>query len=133
MSALWQQLVKRKELDNMLILAIEQEYGVRGKKALAAIDSHRVKKYLDFFVVSGKTDEYVVDENICTCRDFIFRNRECWHILAVRIAEACGSFDRVDLWYQDKWKKQGDNHTIIILRHQLYRQYVVFHACEDHF
>ena len=105
MSDLWQQLQKRKDLDDTLILAIEQEYGVRGEHALAAIDSHRVKKYLDFFVVSGKTDEYVVDENICTCRDFIFRNRECWHILAVRIAEACGSFDRIDLWYQDNWIK----------------------------
>jgi len=85
--------------------AIEQEFGLRGEKALLAIDTHRVKKYLDFFVVAGKTGEYIVDENVCTCHDFIFRNRECWHLLAVRIATITGSYDSVDQWYQDTWKK----------------------------
>ena len=105
MSDLLQRLSEKKTLDNTMRAAIEQEYGLPGKKALAAIDTHRVKKYLDFFVVTGKTGEYVVDENICTCRDFIYRNRECWHLLAVRIATITGLYDSVDQWYQETWKK----------------------------
>ena len=105
MSDLLQRLSEKKTLDTTMRVAIEQEYGMPGKKALAAIDTHRVKKYLDFFVVTGKTDEYVVDENVCTCRDFIFRNRECWHLLAVRIATITGLYDSVDQWYQETWKK----------------------------
>jgi len=105
MSDVLQRLSEKKTLDNIMRAAIEQEYGMPGKKALAAIDTHRVKKYLDFFVVTGKTDEYVVDENICTCRDFIFRNRQCWHLLAVHIATITGLYDSVDQWYQETWKK----------------------------
>ena len=105
MSDILQRLSEKKTLDNTMRTAIEQECGLQGKKALAAIDTHRVKKYLDFFIVTGKTDEYVVDENVCTCRDFIFRNRECWHLLAGRIATITGLYDSVDQWYQETWKK----------------------------
>jgi len=105
MSDVLQRLSEKKTLDSVMRAEIEQEYGLPGKKALAAIETHRVKKYLDFFVVTGKTDEYVVDENICTCRDFIFRNRQCWHLLAVRIATITGLYDSVDTWYQETWKK----------------------------
>ncbi len=105
MSDILQRLSEKKTLDDTMRATIAQECGLPGKKALAAIDTHRVKKYLDFFVVTGKTDDYVVDENICTCRDFIFRNRECWHLLAVRIATITGLYDSVDQWYQETWKK----------------------------
>jgi predicted nucleic acid-binding Zn finger protein len=104
MNDLWQQLEYQKILDEAIRKEIELAFGDRGKKALIAVDTHRVKKYLDFFVVSGSTAEYVVDENFCTCNDFVFRNRECWHILAVKIAQLTGNFDRVDSWYQEKWK-----------------------------
>ena len=106
MSELSQQLAEAKVLDDTTRQAIKKEWGQKGEKALAAIDSHRVKKYLDFFVVEGKTGEYVVDEDFCTCRDFIFRNRECWHLLAVRIAQSTGTFEEVDRWYQDRWKDE---------------------------
>lgn len=92
-----------KGLDETTRKTIKKEWGEKGEKALAAIDSKQVKKYLDFFVVQGKTGEYVVDEDFCTCRDFVFRNRECWHLLAVRIAQATGTFEVVDRWYQDRW------------------------------
>jgi predicted nucleic acid-binding Zn finger protein len=105
MSEFWQRPGEKKELDDALRREIEEEFGTRGRKALAAIDAGRVKKYLDFFVVMGSTGEYVVAEDICTCRDFTFRNRECWHLLAVRIAEATGTFVCIDAWYQEKWKK----------------------------
>jgi predicted nucleic acid-binding Zn finger protein len=80
-------------------------FGKRGEKALAAIDDQRVKKYLDFFVVESETSEYVIDEDFCTCGDFLYRGRECWHLLAVRLAGASGSFVRVETWYQERWKK----------------------------
>ena len=104
MSMFWLQLAEAKVLDDTARQAIINECGQQGENALAAIDSHRVKKYLDFFIVEGKTGEYVVDEDFCTCRDFIFRNRECWHLLAVRIAQTTGTFEEVDRWYQDRWK-----------------------------
>ena len=101
----WQTLAEKKVLDASLRLEIEEALGTRGKKALAAIDSGKIKKYLDFFVVEGKTAEYVVDEDFCTCRDFLFRGRTCWHLMAVRIARETGTFLQIDTWYMDTWKK----------------------------
>ena len=106
MSAFWQRLAEVKGFDNTTRQEILREYGQRGENALAAIDRQDVKKYLDFFVVRGKTGEYVVEEDFCTCPDFIYRNRECWHLLAVRIAQATGTFVKVDRWYQDQWQER---------------------------
>jgi predicted nucleic acid-binding Zn finger protein len=105
MSDLWQRLAQKKALDAPLRLDIEEAFGMRGKKALAALDSGRIKKYLDFFVVQGRTAEYIVDDDFCTCRDFMFRGRICWHLLAVRIAQETKTFRDIDTWYQDQWKK----------------------------
>jgi predicted nucleic acid-binding Zn finger protein len=96
-------LAERAALDPELRQEIIRIYGERGRKALQAIDESRVKKYRDFFVVVGTSDDYIVDEDFCTCRDFIFRKGRCWHELAVRIAAAIGSFDEIDRWYQDTW------------------------------
>jgi predicted nucleic acid-binding Zn finger protein len=104
MSDIWQHLEERKTLDPELRAAIEAEFGPRGKKALAAIDDGKIKKYLDFFVVTGRTADYIVDEDFCTCRDFMYRGRTCWHLLAVRIAQLTGTFEKVDSWYQDQMK-----------------------------
>jgi predicted nucleic acid-binding Zn finger protein len=94
----------KKELDPLNRERIKKSFGQRGIKALAAIDEKRVKKYLDFVVVEGKTSEYIIDEDFCTCGDFLFRGRECWHLLAVRLADATGSFENINFWYQDRWK-----------------------------
>ena len=83
---------------------IEESFGPRGRKALAALDAGKVKKYHDFFVVVGRTAEYVVDEDFCTCNDFLYRGRTCWHLIAVQIAVATGKFTRVDGWYTDQLK-----------------------------
>jgi predicted nucleic acid-binding Zn finger protein len=104
MNGIFDHISKKKELDSLIREEIRKTFGTRGIKALAAIDEKDVKKYLDFFVVSGATSEYVIDEDFCTCGDFLFRGRECWHLLAVRLAVASGSFERVDAWYQDGWK-----------------------------
>ncbi|MGD0080414.1 MAG: SWIM zinc finger family protein [Methanoregula sp.] len=104
MSDIWQHLSEKRVLDTALCEEIEAVFGSRGKKALAAIDANKIKKYLDFFVVEGKTARYIVDEDFCTCGDFMYRGRTCWHLLAVRIARVTGTFERVDSWYQDQLK-----------------------------
>jgi predicted nucleic acid-binding Zn finger protein len=93
-----------RNLDPSLRADIEREFGLRGKKALAAIDEGKVLQYLDFYVVSGRTAEYIVDDDFCTCGDFMYRNRTCWHILAVRVAVQTSTIRTVDAWYQDTWK-----------------------------
>lgn len=108
MSDLWHRLSERKDLDAELRREIEETFGNRGKKALAAIYAGKVIKYLDFFVVTGRTAEYVVDEDFCTCGDFMFRGRTCWHLLAVRIAQGTGIYERTETWYQDRWKDHAD-------------------------
>jgi len=105
MSDLWQRLGEKRALDADLRCEIEKTFGNRGKKALAALDAGKITRYLDFFVVTGRTAEYVVDVDFCTCGDFMFRNRTCWHLLAVRIAQETGIFESADTWYQDRWKK----------------------------
>ena len=105
MSDLWLRLSEKKVLDEPLRLGIEETFGNRGKKALAALDDGRIKKYLDFFVVQGRTAEYIVEDDFCTCSDFMFRGRTCWHLLAVRIAQETNTFRSVDTWYLDQWKK----------------------------
>jgi len=103
-NGIWQQLAERKELDPAIRSEIEAAFGARGRKALAAIDDDKVVKYLDFFVVEGRTSSYIVEDDFCTCSDFLYRGRTCWHLLAVRIAEVSGSYRSVDTWYQDQIK-----------------------------
>jgi predicted nucleic acid-binding Zn finger protein len=101
---LWQRLGQATSLDAPLRAEIEAAFGIRGKKAIAAIDEGKVRKYLDFYVVEGKTAHYIVEEDFCTCSDFMYRGRTCWHLLAVRIAAASGTYRSVDSWYQDQLK-----------------------------
>ena len=108
MSDIWHRIEEKNELDESLREEIVAAFGARGRKALAAIDAGKVKKYLDFFVVEGRTAEYVVDEDFCSCRDFLYRGRTCWHLLAVRIALGADLAESVDGWYQDRWKRPGD-------------------------
>jgi len=101
---LWQRLAVQKTLDFGIRGEIETIFGARGKKALAAIDAGKIRKYLDFFVVEGRTARYIVEEYFCTCSDFMFRHRSCWHLLAVRIARETGTYISMDSWYQDQLK-----------------------------
>jgi len=110
MNDVWQHLAEHKSLDDEIRGEIETAFGARGKKALAAIDEGKVKKYLDFFVVEGRTACYIVEEEFCTCGDFLYRGRTCWHLLAVRIAQVTGSFETIDSWYQDQLKNTDQHH-----------------------
>ncbi len=108
MTDLWQRIRDRREIDGELRKEIEELFGRKGKSALDAINAGRVKKYLDFCVVEGKTASYIVEEDFCTCGDFLYRGRTCWHLLAVRIAKEAGIISTVDSWYNDLLKEAGD-------------------------
>ena len=77
-------------------------YGGKGIKAVKAVESGDVVQYLDFLVVKGKTGEYIIEEDYCTCDDFKYHGGMCWHILAYRIAKKLGTIVQKDEWYQDK-------------------------------
>ena len=84
---------------------IELKYGNRGKKGLEIVTERRVKQYNDYFVVVGESDEYVVEDDLCTCKDFLFNTgkngAKCSHMIAVQVAKQKGVIDTVDAWYQD--------------------------------
>jgi predicted nucleic acid-binding Zn finger protein len=101
---LWETLERDHALSINLQEGIIRIYGERGRKALLAVEESRVKKYLDFFVVVGTSDEYVVEDEFCTCRAQVFRSGSCWHVLAARIAELTGQFEAVDEWYMETLK-----------------------------
>lgn len=110
MSDLFARIASGKGLTPELREEIGSTFGTRGIKALAALEGQKVKEYLDFIVVEGATSEYIVDENFCTCGDFLFRQRECWHLLAVRLALATNMIVLVAGWYQDRWKTNKTSH-----------------------
>jgi predicted nucleic acid-binding Zn finger protein len=103
MNSPWTRLEREKTLSPELADEIVRLYGERGKKAIDAVRKGNVKKYLDFFVVVGRSDEYVVEEELCTCSDFVYRGGECWHRLAVRIARETGEYEEYSLWYHENW------------------------------
>jgi len=104
MTDIWERLRTSQELDEKTRGEIVEAFGKKGTSALGAIDAGRVKKYLDFFVVEGKTAAYIVEDDFCTCGDFLYRGRACWHLLAVRIAVVTGLFQQVNSWYSDHMK-----------------------------
>jgi len=106
MSDIWERLKKKPGLDEDIRGEIVARFGKKGTSALDAIDKGKVKKYLDFLVVEGKTAAYIVEDDFCTCGDFLYRGRTCWHLLAVRIAAGTGRFVTVDRWYQETMKEE---------------------------
>lgn len=106
MTDIWQRLREQPELDAGIREEIAAMFGRKGSSALDAIDKGRVKKYLDFFVVEGRTATYIVEDDFCTCGDFLYRGRACWHLLAVRIAKETCRFVPVDRWYQEMMREK---------------------------
>ena len=104
----WRLLERERRLTPEIRRLIAEQYGQRGVKALEIVDEGRVKRYLDFFVVVGTSDDYVVEEEFCSCSDALFRRRgECAHVLAARIASLTGQYEEFSLWYQDSWKREN--------------------------
>ena len=101
---LWEKLREAGELTPELRDQIVRLFGERGRTALLAVGEGQVKKYLDFFVVVGRSDEYVVEEEFCTCRAQVYRGF-CWHVIAAKIAGITKKFEEIDEWYLDTWKE----------------------------
>ncbi|MDD1667187.1 MAG: hypothetical protein LUO96_01840 [Methanomicrobiales archaeon] len=104
----WKILGEERRLTDETRRLIREQYGQRGVKALEIVDEGRVKKYLDFFVVVGTSEEHVVEEEFCDCIDALFRRRgSCAHVLAVRIASLTGQYEEYPLWYMDSWRGES--------------------------
>ncbi len=95
------------ELTPPIVDRIVSVHGDRGQQAIEAVAEKRVKAYRDFTIVVGHDDEYIVENDGCTCKDSEYNldradpDQLCWHAIAVRIAEAIGETDDHDMWYSD--------------------------------
>lgn len=100
-------LETRGELTPDLVDRIVNLHGDRGRRAIEAVGEQRVKQYLDFTVVVGHSDEYIVEGERCDCSDSRFNldredpTQRCWHELAAIIAERTDSLDHHELWYTE--------------------------------
>jgi len=100
-------LAEAGELTPEIVSRILAVHGDRGRRAIDAVGEGRVKQYLDFTVVVGHHDEYVVEDGGCTCRDSQYNldpddpDARCWHVLAVEIAERVGAVDSHDMYYSE--------------------------------
>jgi predicted nucleic acid-binding Zn finger protein len=100
-------LAETGELDADIVRRILEQHGDRGQRAIEAVTEERVKQYRDFTVVVGHSDEYVVEDESCTCEDAHYNldpedpGQRCWHALAVAIATRIDAVDHHDMWYSD--------------------------------
>ena len=104
----WQQLLDDAgELTPAAVEAILAAHGDRGSRAIDAVGEGRVKAYQDFPVVVGHSDEYIVEEGACTCKDATYNldpedpDALCWHALAVEIGRRIGAVDHQELYYSE--------------------------------
>jgi len=101
---------KRLETDGRLTPSAVQDilaaHGDRGRRAIEAVSEGRVKQYLDFTVVVGHHDEYVVENGGCHCDDSTYNinteeGQRCWHAIAADIARAIDELDHHDMYYSE--------------------------------
>jgi len=104
----WEQaLAEAGELTPDVAEHIISVHGDRGQRAMEAVGEDRVKEYRDFIVVVGHEEEYVVEDDGCTCKDAEYNldaadpEQLCWHAIAVRVARALDETDEHDMWYSD--------------------------------
>jgi predicted nucleic acid-binding Zn finger protein len=104
----WEAMLERAgELTPAAVDRLVAAHGDRGQRAIEAVAEGRVKGYRDFTVVVGHAEEYVVEDDGCTCKDAEYNldaadpDQLCWHAIAVRIARAIGEVDEHDMWYSD--------------------------------
>jgi predicted nucleic acid-binding Zn finger protein len=95
------------ELTPAVVDQIIAAHGKRGRRAIEAVGEQRVKRYRDFTVVVGHTEEYVVEDGGCTCEDSQYNldtddpDALCWHVIATEIAPRIDAVDHHDMWYSD--------------------------------
>ncbi|PSP58616.1 hypothetical protein BRC72_04135 [Halobacteriales archaeon QH_7_66_36] len=104
----WQDsLSEAGDLSPEIVDRILATHGERGARAIEAVAEERVKEYNDFTVVVGHSEEHVVEDGGCLCRDAQYNLDDddptelCWHAIAVAIAERVDRVDRHDMWYAD--------------------------------
>jgi predicted nucleic acid-binding Zn finger protein len=104
----WQAaLAEAGELDADVVNRITSVHGSRGVQAIEAVAEGRVKEYNDFTVVVGHEDEYIVEDDGCTCKDAEYNldsedpEQLCWHALAAKIAREIDELDRHDMFYAE--------------------------------
>lgn len=90
-----------------LVERIVSLHGDRGSRAIEAVAERRVKEYLDFTVVVGHSEEYVIEGGRCECKDAQYNldrddpTQRCWHELATIIARRTDGVDHHDVWYSE--------------------------------
>jgi len=115
---------KKKKLTKDQFLLLSKIFGERFNNAYEALRDRRVKKYCfkpsgrTVWIVVGKERDYQVipEVGFCACDDFYFRviNHEtylCYHLLAQKLAEALGEYERIEASDQiydklmEEWRK----------------------------
>jgi predicted nucleic acid-binding Zn finger protein len=98
-SELFGQLKQSGALTSELERAVVEVYGGRGKRALEVVKLQHVVKRGRRWFVRGKTDEYEVVRDFCTCRDYVLNIATekagvdmCYHALAKNICEILNSY-----------------------------------------
>ncbi len=82
-------------------------FGPRFAKAWETVKERRTKKYVFkpsgrvVWIVIGREREYLVmpAADFCSCEDFYFKfdkGHLCYHIIAQKLAEAAGRFDKIE-------------------------------------
>ena len=96
---LFARLKQREALTPDLEREITEVYGGRGERALEAVKHRRVVKRGQRWFVRGKSGEYEVVKNFCTCRDYVLNISTgkagvdcCYHALAKNICEILNSY-----------------------------------------
>jgi predicted nucleic acid-binding Zn finger protein len=101
------ELAEAGELTPSAVDRIIKVHGDRGQRAIEAVTESRVKEYRDFTVVVGHSDEYVVEDGGCTCKDSVYNidpddpTDLCWHVIAVAVARRIDAVDEHDMWYSE--------------------------------
>ncbi|MEM1689409.1 MAG: SWIM zinc finger family protein [Candidatus Hadarchaeales archaeon] len=102
-------LRKERKLSGEVRRKIIELYGSRGEKAIEAVEQRRVRKQGRRWFVRGKSGEYEVVKNFCSCPDYVMNIATekakvdmCYHALAKEIAEAIG-------FYREEKDEKGES------------------------
>jgi len=104
----WERLLEAAgELTSEAADGIIDTHGGRGVTAIEAVGERRVKRYRDFTVVVGHSEEYVVEDDTCSCEDSRYNldpddpTQLCWHVVAAKVARRIDAVDHHDMWYSE--------------------------------
>jgi len=107
LSGICQMIRAEGDVSDVHVSWLEAKFGQRVHKALEALNESRIKKYVFqpsgrvVWIVVGKERDYLIMPSIdyCSCDDFYYQfdhGHVCYHIIAQKLAEATGRFDRFE-------------------------------------